>query len=163
MLGALGVQVKSTPKWIFRFLNWWAGKGGFVLFFVALFSIVFVLLFRNYPQWEYQKKLIILNSYFSNDIANIQLSYFTETENNYKLSFIYSDGAELSYEKRRQNKPEIVQVYKTKLLDKVCLSEEFTDRLHRGQMIEVDVKDGDWPSGVSQLFNMRIEYDRCHT
>jgi hypothetical protein len=155
--------MESTPKWIYNFLEWWAKKREFVLFFVALFGIVFVLLFGNYPQWEYQKKLKLLNSYFSNDIANIELSYFTETDNNYKLSFKYSDGAELGYERRRPNKHEIVQAYKTKLLNKVCLFEEFTDRLYWGQIIEVDVKDGDWPAGVSQLFNMRIMYDRCHT
>jgi hypothetical protein len=153
----------STPKWIYKFLEWWAEKGGLFLFFLALFGSMFVLLFGNYPQWEYQKKLKLLNNYFSNDVANIHLSYFTETENNYKLSFIYSDGVELSYEKRRPNKNEIIQMYKTKLLDKVCLFKEFTDRLYSGQMIEVDLKDGDWPSGVSQLFNMRIEYERCHT
>jgi hypothetical protein len=147
----------STPKWIYKFLEWWAEKGGLFLFFLVLFGSIFVLLFGNYPQWEYQKKLKLLNSYFSTDIANIELIYFTEIDNNYKLSFKYSDGAELDFKNRRPNRNEIIQAYKTKLLDKVCLFEEFTDRLYWGQLIEVDVKDGDWPSGISQLFNMRIE------
>jgi hypothetical protein len=45
----------STPKWIYKFLEWWAEKGGLFLFFLALFGSIFVLLFGNYPQWEYQK------------------------------------------------------------------------------------------------------------
>ncbi|GAA0860351.1 hypothetical protein [Aliiglaciecola litoralis] len=151
--------------WEWRFLSWWGKKGGFFLFFLCFGLMVFVLLFGNYPQWEYQNKRKTISEYFSADgEENLKLSYFTDQGDIFYLKFRYQDGYVFKDQlSKRPNQDAILKKYKAVILNKICLSEELTDRLHSGQRISVDLIDGDREWGVSQLFNMFINYDRCYT
>lgn len=155
--------MRLGPNWVLSFLAWWEKNDNFVLFGVSYSCIFFVLIFGNYSSWISSRQHKEFSDYFSHNDINIKLNFLSDLDSVIKFTFSYADGTSFDYSNsQRLNKNELVQFYKEKLLEKVCDHSELRNRLKSGQRVEIDLRDADWPWGISQLFNMSINYDRCY-
>ena len=150
---------------IFENIIYWIAENGWKVAFLSVpFFYAVTLIWGNYPEWEAKERQELFERTFQDERGHLKFKYETRFSSLYRVVFEYSDGHDHNnYATPRTNKEEIKSYYSEYLINKVCFAEDSLERLMSGQRISVDVLDGDKKTGVTILFNLMIDYERCRT
>lgn len=146
--------LQGIVRWCFSRIEYLLPIGVIALVMVAYW-------FDGSAAQKDQQRLAKWNAMLTDTDEQIQLIHYSQDNRGMYLRFRYSDGHDFSREPVRQNRHRLQAHYRWQLVENICRAKPLIARLRRGQIINVDVWDGDWVGGVNQFLNLHIDYDRC--
>ncbi|MCM2681110.1 hypothetical protein [Echinimonas agarilytica] len=140
-------------------IQWWFIANANKMYVItAVFSFIFVMIWGNYPQWEYEEEKESYDTFFSTIDARISFVRHSSIGNNLRIILDF-DATALSPDDLKT----IIPGYKSLILNRICNNQDFLDDLYNGYYYDVDLRDISTKYVFKNYFNLIIKYERCAT